>query len=152
MDLEKKMLALCIFAVLVLSSCVSMANFSDVEGKEWLLAEIRTKDGIVTIDRNELKSRGFSENIFSLTFGEGRVSGVSDPNRYFAPYMLGENQSISIREIAGTLMAPLFEPEELKENEFFVYLRNAYKWDYVKGRLELYTKNEKGVETVLVFD
>ena len=152
MQLLKKPIILFVFSVLVLGACKSMPNFSEISGKEWLLSEIRTQGGKITIDRNELKNSGFSENIFSLVLDAGRVSGVGAPNRYFAPFTLGEGQSITIQNIAGTLMAPLFEPEKLKEHEFFVYLQNTSKWDLVKGQLELYTRDENRAETVLVFN
>ena len=151
MILLKKVMTIFVFAILVLSACRSIPNFSDVTGREWLLAEIRTQSGKITIDRNELKNSGFGDNIFSLTLDAGRLSGMGAPNRYFGPYTLGDGQSISIQNIAGTLMAPLFEPEKLKEHEFFMYLQNAYKWDFVKGQLELYTRSENRAETVLVF-
>ena len=148
----QKLFTLFIFAALVLSSCWSTPNFSDAEGKEWLLKEVRTQSGNIILDRNEFKNMGFSENIFSLVLETGRISGIGAPNRYFAPYTLGEGQNISFQNIAGTLMAPLFEPEKLKEHEFFTYLQNTYKWNLVKGHLELYTKDQRGTETVLVFD
>ena len=152
MKLFQKTMGFIIFAVLAVGSCRSMANFSDVTGKEWLLAEIKTQGGKIAIDRNELKNSGFSDNIFSLVLDEGRISGMGAPNRYFGPYALGERQAISISNIAGTLMAPLFEPEKLKEHEFLMYLQNAYKWDLVKGQLQLHTRGENRTETILVFN
>ena len=151
MKLFYKAMCLLVFAVFTLGSCTSMASFSDITEKEWFLSEIRANKTKIIIDRNELKNSGFGGDIFSLVFNAGRVSGMGAPNRYFAPYTLGEKQAITIQNIAGTLMAPLFEPEKLKEHEFFAYLQNAYKWDLVKGQLELYTKGENNIETVLVF-
>ena len=152
MKLFQKPLPLFVFALMTLSACRSTANFSTITGKEWLLAEIRTQNGNITLDRNDLKNRGFGENIFSLVLDTDRVSGTGAPNRYFAPCTQGEAQSMSILNIAGTLMAPLFEPEKLKEHEFFAYLQNVYKWDLVKGKLELYTRDENRAEAVLVFN
>ena len=48
-------------------------------------------------------------------------------------------------------MAPLREPEELKEHDFFTLLQNAKKWNLAGERLELYCTDENGSETVLVF-
>jgi hypothetical protein len=48
-------------------------------------------------------------------------------------------------------MAPLREPEKLKEQEFFAYLQNATKWNMVKGNLELHSADNNGTATVLVF-
>jgi hypothetical protein len=48
-------------------------------------------------------------------------------------------------------MAPLKEPEDFKEGEYFTYLGNAYRWDLVQGGLELYTKTGDGKDAALVF-
>ncbi|MCL2879838.1 MAG: hypothetical protein FWF29_06310, partial [Treponema sp.] len=55
--------------------------------------------------------------------------------------------------IAGTMMAPLWEPEKLKEQDYFTYIQNAYKWSFTKdGTLELSSKNADGTEVVLVYE
>jgi heat shock protein HslJ len=131
-------------------ACNSTPKFSDVSGKEWLLVEVRTKPENIIFDRKKLVSEGF-KGIFSLKFDAERVSGVGAPNRYTAPFSLGENHAIEVKLIAGTMMAPLREPEKLKEHDFFNYVQNASKWDLVNGKLELYTKNESGEEAVMVF-
>ena len=151
MKLLQKILVFFIFAAPLFSTCRSTPDFADATGKEWLLTEIRTQGGNIMIDRNELKNSGFGGNVFSLVLDTDRISGMGAPNRYFAPYTLGEGQSITIQNIAGTLMAPLFEPEKLKEHEFFIYLQNAYKWDLAKGQLELHTRKENRTEAILVF-
>jgi hypothetical protein len=48
-------------------------------------------------------------------------------------------------------MAPLREPEGLKEREYFGYLSKAYHWDIKDGKLELLTKSEDGKDVVLVY-
>jgi heat shock protein HslJ len=134
-----------------LSGCSSAPKFSDVSGKEWKLIEVRVQPENIRFDRSTLIAEGFGE-IFTLNFDVERISGMAAPNRYFAPYELGASQAISVKNVAGTLMAPLREPEKLKEKEFFNYLHNAYKWNLNKeGRFELLTKGDDGGEAVLVF-
>jgi heat shock protein HslJ len=58
---------------------------------------------------------------------------------------------MSIKNVAATLMAPIREPEKLKERDFFTYLQNTYRWTISKGNLELSTRGENGAEAVLVF-
>ncbi|GHV93832.1 hypothetical protein AGMMS50293_01520 [Spirochaetia bacterium] len=139
-------------ALIILSvmACKSAPNFADVSGKEWKLIDVQVKNVSIKFDRNTLVSEGFGE-IFTLTFDAERISGVGAPNRYFAPYKLDKNLAISISPMAGTLMAPIRQPEKLKEQDYFLYLQNAYKWNLVKGNLEFSTKDKDGAETTLVF-
>jgi len=132
------------------TACVSAPEFSDVRDRDWKLMEVRAGKDKIIFERGMLAQEGPKE-YFTLRFDGERVSGTGCPNRYFAPYTLAEKQSIDIKPIAGTLMAALFEPEQLKEREFFSYLENADKWNIVKENLELYSKNEQGAQTVLVF-
>jgi heat shock protein HslJ len=134
------------------TSCASSArvpDFSDVRDKDWKLMEIRTGKDII-FQRSILTQESFKD-IYTLRFDAERVSGAGCPNRYFAPYALAEKQAINIKPIAGTLMAALFEPEQLKEREFFAYLENADQWNLVKGNLELRSKNNEGAGVYLVF-
>jgi hypothetical protein len=48
-------------------------------------------------------------------------------------------------------MAPLKEPEDFNEREYFTLLGNVYRWDLVQGDLKLYTKTGDGEDAVLVF-
>ena len=119
------------------------SQFSEVTDRDWRLAQVRLDSETVEIDRTE-------PVIFTLRFEE-RVSGVGAPNRYTAPYTLADNQAVSIGQAATTMMASLFEPEKLKEQEFYNYLLNVYKWNLENGNLELYSKDADGAEAVLVF-
>lgn len=131
-------------------ACMNNSQFSDVLGREWQLAQVRVKPENININRDKLAEEGFS-GIFTLRFDEERISGVGAPNRYFAPYALSDKQGLAIENIAGTLMAAISEPEELKEHEFFTLLRNTYRWNLAGKNLELHTKGENGSEAVLVF-
>jgi heat shock protein HslJ len=126
------------------------ADFSGVQGKDWNLAEVRVGQEQIVIDRAAWAEEDFGE-IFTLRFEAELVSGAGAPNRYRAPYSLSADNAISIGMIAGTLMAPLREPEELKEHEFFALLQKANKWSLAGENLELYSEKEDGTEAVLVF-
>ncbi|MDR1420579.1 MAG: META domain-containing protein [Treponema sp.] len=142
-----------VFLLAVLTgACAGGPKFSDLLGKEWRLIEIRTESSSIIFDRNRLVAEGFGE-IFTLNFDAERISGTGAPNRYFAPYEPGtdKDRTISVKPLAGTLMAPIVEPEKLKEQEFFDCLQNAYKWNINKGNLELSTKGPDGREAVMVF-
>jgi heat shock protein HslJ len=140
-----------VLVIFSLFACAGGPKFSDVSGKEWKLIEVKKQPESIKFDRNALESEGFAD-IFTLNFDAERLSGTAAPNRYSAPYELGRKQEITVKEIAGTLMAPLRGPERLKERDFFIYLRNAYKWDINSaGQLELSSKGDDGEEATLMF-
>jgi len=129
----------------------SGAEFKDVQGKEWTLLEIKSQGKTIRIDRKKLEAGNMS-GAFTVNFGEGRLSGVGAPNRYFAPYTVDSNNALSISDLASTMMAALFEPEELKESEFFDYLSKAKRWNLKSKKLEIYSADSTGAETVLLFE
>jgi heat shock protein HslJ len=144
-----------------IESPASAAGFSAITGKNWKLVEVRSfadasANAAADADasrfsRGELVKAGM-ENAYTLRFDGERLSGMGAPNRYFAPYTHGAGQTLSIGTIAGTLMASLREPENLKEREYFNYLENVNKWDFVQGQLRLISRNGRGEETALVFE
>jgi heat shock protein HslJ len=131
-------------------ACAGTPNFSSVKDKDWFLVEVRTGSETINFDRAKLAEEGFVD-IFSMRFDVERINGVGAPNRYFAPYVLDKKLGITIKAVSQTQMAPLREPEKLKEHDFFAYLQKTTKWNFVKGRLEFYSKGEDGSEAVLVF-
>jgi heat shock protein HslJ len=137
-------------AMAVLASCRSAPRFQDVQAKEWMLVEIRVQPENITFDRQKLVDEGFGD-IFTVQFDGDRLSGKGAPNRYRGPYEVGENQSLKIGNVAGTLMAPIREPERLKEREYFAWLANVYKWNLDGETLELYTKSDAGQEAVMIY-
>jgi heat shock protein HslJ len=141
--------ALILAGVVLLAACGSTPKFEEIQDKEWKLWMIQTEPENVVFDRNQLTAEGF-DGIFTIRFAD-RVSGKGAPNRYFGPYETGKDRSLTIRNTAATLMAPIREPEKLKERDFFNYLENVYHWNINKGNLELFTRGEGGVETVMVF-
>jgi hypothetical protein len=145
--------------LLVLVGCIACAtqpapaqvSFDAVKGKEWRLSGIRTGSRLLVLDRQKLENEGFA-GVFTLIFEDRQVHGRGAPNTFRAPYEQGQNQSLSIGSAAATLMAPLKEPEDFKEGEYFTYLGNAYRWNLANGDLELYTKTRDGEEAVLLFE
>jgi heat shock protein HslJ len=125
-------------------------SFDELKGKEWRLRSVQTGARSVVLDKQKLTDDGFA-GAFTLIFEEGQVYGRGAPNTYRAPYQRGQNRNISIGNAAVTLMAPLKEPEDFKEREYFAYLEKTYRWDLVQGNLELYTKTGDDKEALLVF-
>jgi len=127
------------------------AKFNDVEGKEWLLSELKTRQRTITLDRQKLAIDNLV-GIYSASFQEGRLAGMGAPNRYTAPYTIDANRSINIGLVASTMMLAFREPDELKEREFFDYLSRVKRWDLAEGKLELHSSNSNGSEVVLIFN
>jgi len=139
-----------ILPAIVFASCAGGAKVKEAEGKEWILLEIKSQGKTVTIDRKKLET-GNMGGAFTINFDEGRVSGMGAPNRYFGPYTVDSKNVLSIGDLASTMMAAFFEPEELKEKEFLDYLSKASRLKIKSGKLELYSTNSTGAKTVLVF-
>ena len=145
-----KITALLLIILAMSVACAGTPKFSSVVDKDWKLIEVRGDAESITFDRGKLAEEGFPD-IFTLRFDKERVNGVGAPNRYFAPYTLADKLGISIKTIAQSQMAPLREPEYLKEQEFFAYLQNTTKWNIAKKNLELYSTGTDGAARVLVF-
>jgi len=122
---------------------------STLEGNEWKLIEVYIDGRNTRFSRNTLPEE--PGNLFTLNFDAQNISGVGAPNRYSAPYTKGDNQTLTIMLIRSTLMASLFQPENLTEHDFFNYLQNAYSWSIVNNNLELLSKSQNGGEVRLVF-
>ena len=139
-----------LFAAIIFTQtvCSGVPKFTDVRDKNWKLMEVRSGKDII-FERGKLPQES-PKDVFTLHFDAERVNGTGYPNKYFAPYTV-EKQAIDIEQIAGTLMAPLIEPEQLKEQEFYTYLVNADQWNLVKGKLELRSTNGEGKTVFLVF-
>ena len=133
----------------------SMANSSDVTvtaitGREWKLIEVRINNRDTGFNRDVLVREGFDQ-FFTSNFDADILSGTGAPNRYSAPYTLGDNQSVKIMIMRSTLMASFFQPENLTEHDFFIYMQNAFEWRLVSDNLELRSKTADGSEVLLVF-
>jgi len=133
------------------SSEVSVIALNDVEGKEWILTELRSAGTTVRIDRAKLEADNMG-GWFTLSFQEDRVSGVGAPNRYFGTFKANSESALSFSEPLGsTMMAAFRELDELKEHEYFTYLSKVTRWALRDGKLELYSTSD-GIETTLVFE
>lgn len=159
----KKIFFVCLLITAFLVSCKSVpkvekntagekvsSEFSNVTGKDWKLIEVRIKNVDTGFNRRSL-TRSETMDYFTVNFNPEMISGVGAPNRYSAPYKLGEGKSISILIVRATLMATLFETEKLREHDFFGYIQNTYGWNLVDNNLVLSSKAENGNEVVMVF-
>jgi len=126
---------------------VASADFSGVTGNEWKLIEVRVNGVNTGFNRNSLASG----DAFTLNFHAENISGVGAPNRYSAPYSLGEGSTITIMVVRATLMAPILEPDGLREHNFFGYVQNVYRWNLANNNLVLNSRTENGNEVILVF-
>jgi heat shock protein HslJ len=118
---------------------------SDIQGKDWVLEEVRINSTTVRIDRpNNIEC-------FTIRFDAGRISGIGHPNRYFGPYTDGEGNSLSIGNMGSTKMASFIEIDGLTEDEYFAYLANAKSRVIRNGKLELTSSGKKGETVVLVY-
>jgi heat shock protein HslJ len=128
----------------------SPADFNDVAGKEWELVEVRTASGPTEFNRVALEAAEMGD-AYTLRFDGERLAGKGAPNRYSAPYQVGEGDAILIQPIAGTMMASFREPPGLGEREYYQYLEKVTHWDLAQGLLCLYTLDSAGEEAVLAF-
>lgn len=128
-----------------------ITDFSQAQGRDWLLSEIRSGGRTIYLDREKLRLEGFY-GVFTIHFQDGHASGMGAPNRFFGPYTVGANQSLGFGNLASTMMAAFMEPDELKEHEFFNFLSRVNRWDFRYGQLELFSRADNGAELVLVFN
>ena len=130
--------------------------FSDVEGKEWFLSEVRSAGNTVVMDRQKLEADSMG-GFFTISFqggnaaNERQVNGVAAPNRYGGPYTLGSDKTLGIGLLRSTMMAAFKEPDGLNENGYFAYLSKVTRWDLREGKLEIYSSDSNGAEAILVF-
>jgi len=163
--MKKQFFLLALIAALAMS-CVSTntSNISDnevsrtvtnisspsgIQGNEWKLIEVYIGGRNTRFNRNTLPED--FKNFFTVSFDAQNVSGVGAPNRYSAPYTLGDNQTISVMLLRSTMMASFYQPENLTEHDFFTYMQSAYSWRLVNNNLELQSKTSAGGEVRLVF-
>ncbi|MDR3334622.1 MAG: META domain-containing protein [Treponema sp.] len=125
-----------------------VVSFDEVQGKVWMLVEVKTDAGSIMIKRLEPAD---GSDTYTLQADAEQISGKAAPNRYRAPYTLGEEQAISFQPIAGTLMISIGNPEGLTEREYYDYLEGVYRWTVSGGVLELHTRTQDGAEAVLIF-
>jgi len=146
----KRIYFLLLLVITAIISCNSTPNFSEVSGKKWMLIEVNVSDRVILFDRKTLTDENAGD-IYTFNIDAQNISGTGAPNRYSGPYTLGDNQAISLSPVSSTMMAPIIQPEKLREYDFFVYMQNVYKWNLVNKKLELYSKTEDDTEVKMVF-
>jgi heat shock protein HslJ len=130
-------------------SAEAAALVKAVGGKSWKLSEVRKGNVATIVDRQKLENDGFGD-LFTINFAE-RVSGKAAPNTFTAPYQVGANNSLKIYQPASTLMAPIYDPERIREKEYFQYLVNAKTWKLNGTKLEIATADADGKDATLVY-
>ncbi|MDR0377430.1 MAG: META domain-containing protein [Spirochaetaceae bacterium] len=125
-------------------------GFDEVLGQEWFLTQIQTLASPREFSREALEAQDMGD-YYTLRFDTERLTGNGAPNRYTAPYERGEEASISIHPIAGTLMANFREPPGLQEREYYTYLEHVFRWGLEDGALHLYALDSAGESLVLVY-
>ncbi|GBU26581.1 hypothetical protein R84B8_00091 [Treponema sp. R8-4-B8] len=153
----KRQILLFLLVIAMVMSCkttVKGSAFSNVTGKDWKLIEVQL-DGtpfnrIVLYDRNDLKKNNVG-GVYTMKFDAQMVSGTGAPNKYSAPYTLGDGNAIKIDVIKSTLMAPIIQPEKLQEQAFYNYMQNVEQWSIDNGKLVLQSKAENGNVIKLIF-
>jgi heat shock protein HslJ len=146
-----------LFSVIAVTACARsgsvpapVQNFEDVSGTAWKLAALEPAlPDRPAFNRADLTDAG----AFTLSFdaAEGRIAGKGFPNRYFGPYETAGG-TITIRGIAGTLMAAFNEPESLKEREYYNLLEAVRSWELIDGRLILRSQKEGTDPVTLTFE
>ena len=139
----KRQLFICLLFAVFMASCAtgsilndSSQDLSDINGKEWKLLGVFI-DGKDTAFNRDNQPDQLSKDIFTLKLEDGTISGVGAPNRYSGQYTPGANQTLGITPLRSTLMASLFEPENLREHDFFTYVQNTRTWNLVNSKLNL---------------
>jgi len=121
-------------------------TFSELQDRDWYLAEVNKTPASISIDRT-----GVSRRIYTIRFQTARVSGAGADNAFFARYTTGKNNAISIEVIANTDLAALYEMKDFTEREYFQHLERTDRWDFRDGKLELHTYDENRAEVILIF-
>jgi len=142
-----------IFSLLVAASILSCGGspkaVGDFKNTDWKLVEVWIDSKNINFNRKDLANEKAGD-IFTLKFDAENLSGTGAPNRYSAPYSL-DGKNISVMPIRSTQMASIWQPEKLKEYDFFIYLQSISEWALVSGRLELSSKTGDGKPVKMVF-
>jgi len=127
------------------------SNLSIIKNTIWLLSEIKIGYGSIAIDR-ALLERDNCGDYFSIQFVNEGINGKAAPNRYFAPYALISGNEVALRPIVGTLMsATVNVANSLTERDYYQYLQAAYRWEWARGALFIYSTTEGGEDAILIY-
>ncbi len=147
--MKKLIISLLVVASLIACGSKPPASDGDFKNKEWKLVEVWIDSKNINFDRKELVSHK-ADHIFTLKIDAENISGTGAPNRYSAPYT-ASGKNVSIKPVRATQMASLWQPEKLKEFDFFAYMQNVSAWGVNNGKLELTSKTEDGRTVKMVF-
>jgi heat shock protein HslJ len=130
-------------------------NWHHAEETAWQLVSLEKGGEIIKVDRENPES-GITRDWYTLNFadndGEKRISGKGAPNTYSASCDFGDDSTIGFSRIAATRMAAFFEPDVLKEQEYFQYLERVDRWAMNDSmNLLLFTTAEGGEKVILIF-
>jgi len=151
-NMKRAIMKLTIFlipAIFSFADDISLADnvpFSRVQRLDWNLTEVKSGSATIVIDRAKAQ-----REIYSIRFQEERIRGRGADNIYFASYIAGANNSLSIRRIASTYMNPIFEMENFSEYEYFRHLERVCRWEFHDWKLKLHTYDENNGEVTLEF-
>ena len=127
-------------------------DFSNANGIEWKLLSVHI-DGVDTQFSRDNQPQQVSRDIYTLKFEDGIIGGIGAPNRYSGRYTQGDNQSLSVTPLVSTMMASLFEPENLREHNFLSYMQNIKTWKLTNNssNLELTSVTNDGKPVKMIF-
>jgi heat shock protein HslJ len=154
-----KGIAACAAAVIfLLGACASTktvsggmnSGFGSIKGKVWQLSLVRNSAGQAIFDKTKIDPEKFKD-VYTLQFDDANAVGKAAPNRFNAPYSLGNGDAISFKYVASTLMASFNSPEGLNENGFYKLLEKASRWSFADNQLTIYTTDDSGAGSTLIF-
>ena len=90
-------------------------------------------------------------DLFTLTIDNERISGKAAPNRHTSAYQPGANNALTIQPPVSTAMIMIYDPERIREKEYFRCLTAVKRWKLNQNKLELYTVDANNKEAVLVY-
>jgi len=122
------------------------ATFSEVQERLWNLEEVKNGSTVIKIDRTNVP-----REIYTIKFQANRLNGSGAANSYFASYIAGDENALSIGRIGSSRVAPLHEMKDFTEREYLMCLEKVNRWDLRNGKLELHTYDKNGARVILIF-
>jgi heat shock protein HslJ len=118
-------------------------DFGIVKGKTWKLAQAHTHSSSGSVKSVKYDAskhdKAKTGDTYTLQFDDKNISGKAAPNRYTAPYSLGEGGVISVKPAASTLMAAVDAAiDGLGEKEYLRILEKISRWEHKENKLFIY--------------
>lgn len=120
----------------VSSQVTGTVSIADLEGSEWVLTQLAWTEPAPT------------EPEITLVLEDGRISGSSGCNRYFAAVEEPEPTSLTLGAIGTTRMACPTEVMEL-EARYLTALKDVVAYGFLAGKLVLRYREDDAVSTLL---